>query len=181
MFGKLCRGNILIEIRVLHDRTSAAFIIKKYRCWYWPSWPWITLLVHTHTWIYEYISMNVAYIYHATWTQICQTTPQKRRTGVISLYLKYDELLFSVFGTSRVFLLCRLKTFWLAMHAVHYNSAASLIILCNQTVIPQRPSFNLKPTFPVHFVPHCRHFPGLVSSADSQSACLTCLWLSAAI
>lgn len=104
------------------------------------------------------------------------TNTQKRRS-IISLYLRDDKLLFSVVGAARDFLLCSLKTFWLAIHGVHYNSEASLIILFNQTMIL---SFNLKPTLPVRLAVHCRHF-GSHLLVDSHSAYLKCLWLCASI
>lgn len=82
-----------------------------------------------HTWIYEYISMNIACIYYGIFTQLCQTTlafTNNKRTAIISLYLKDDKLLFGVLGT--FLLLCSLEIFWLAIHHVHYNSEASLTI-----------------------------------------------------
>lgn len=53
-----------------------------------------------------------------------QKLTRKKGTDIISLNLRDDKLLFSLVGTLQDFLLCSLKTFWLAVHDVHYNSEA---------------------------------------------------------
>lgn len=89
-------------------------------------------------------SLYLLWHIHTNALRFTNTQKEKKRAGIISLYFKDDKLLFSVVGTSRDFPLCSSEIFWLAIHDVHYNSEASLIILCNQPMIPQRLPFNLK-------------------------------------